>query len=223
MQFKADTYINIHSHRKPQLSNEFIIRNAYLKLNLEKINQLPYMVSVGLHPWNLHQMTVNECADKLIELATHEKVLAIGEIGLDKLINTPLTTQLHYFEAQLNIARALQKPVILHAVKSLNEFIPYLKKGTVPFVFHHFLGNAQQAKELLKFNTVYLSFGKNVWNEKTIQTIKEVPLNRIFLETDTTSTTTINQVYEQVSSIKEVSLEEIQKEIQLNFQQVFKI
>ncbi|MES2560994.1 MAG: TatD family hydrolase [Bacteroidota bacterium] len=213
---QADSFINIHTHHKPKLAEEFVIRNAYLRLSPDQIQNLPYHVSAGLHPWHLHQMTVNECSDRLIDIASSEKVLAIGEIGIDRAIATPIQTQLSYFDAQLNVARALQKPVIIHAVRSYSDLIPFLKKTKVPFIFHQFQGNEQQAKELLKYNT-YLSFGKNLFEPKSEQTFKTTPLENIFLETDTAAHIHIADIYRKAAELKELHIDELKSIVFHNF------
>jgi TatD DNase family protein len=135
---------------------------------------LKYPVSAGLHPWHLSQMTLNECMDKLVELATLPNTLCIGEIGIDKAIETPLAKQLEYLTAQFTIAKAVQKPLIIHAVRSYSDFVPFLKKTKIPFIFHQFQGNEQQAKELLKYN-VKLSFGKNLFEPKSAEVFSRLP------------------------------------------------
>lgn len=214
-----ESFINIHTHHKPRLPEEFVIRNAYLKLHTEQIQNLPYTVSVGLHPWHLVQMTVNECADRLIEIASSNKVLAIGEIGIDRAIDIPVTTQTAYFDAQLNVARALQKPIIIHAVRSYGDIIPFLKKTKVPFIFHQFQGNEQQAKELLKYNA-FLSFGKNLFEPKSEQTFKALPLESIFLETDTAHHLHIADIYRKAAELKQLHIDELKSILFNNFAQL---
>ncbi|MES2779042.1 MAG: TatD family hydrolase, partial [Bacteroidota bacterium] len=205
---QADSFINIHTHHKPKLKEEFALRNAYLCLTSDQILNLPYAVSAGLHPWHLHQMTVNECSDRLIEIASSDKVLAIGEIGIDRAIDIPVNIQLNYFDTQLNVARALQKPVIIHAVRSYSDLMPFLKKTKVPFIFHQFQGNEQQARELLKYNA-YLSFGKNLFEPKSEQTFKNIPVENIFLETDTAHHIHIADIYRKAAELKELDIDEL--------------
>lgn len=201
MLLNEQNYINTHTHFKPGLPDEFIIRNGYLALTSKQVGTLGYHVSAGLHPWYLNRMSVNECGDKLIELASSPYVLAIGEIGIDKAIATPLKTQLDYFDAQLNIARAFQKPVIIHAVKSYNDLMPFLKKSRVPFIFHGFAGNEQQAKELLKYNCK-LSFGRSVFEEKGQRVLSSIPHDAFLLETDAMPALRIKDVYKKAAEIK---------------------
>lgn len=198
---RQDSLINIHSHRQPALPGEFVIRNAYMKLSAEQITELPYPVSAGLHPWHLGTMTVNECMDRLIGLATLPNVLAIGETGIDKAIDTPVARQLEYFDAQLTVAKAVQKPLIIHAVRSYSDFVPFLKKTKVPFIFHQFQGNEQQAKELLKYN-VRLSFGKNLFEPKQADVFSKLPAGAFLLESDTASHMHIGDVYNRAAEIK---------------------
>ena len=93
-------YINIHSHRKPQIENEFVVRNAFLRTNVSSLVQLPYALSVGLHPWHIQSVNSTQLTDILIEQATLRNVLAIGEIGLDKAIEIPMVDQVKVFEVQ---------------------------------------------------------------------------------------------------------------------------
>jgi TatD DNase family protein len=215
-----ESFINIHSHHKPKVAGEFVIRNAYLPLRQDIVNNLPYATSAGLHPWFIQKMTVNDCSDRLIEIATSDKVLAIGEIGIDRAIEIPVQTQLSYFETQVNIARALQKPVIIHAVRSYSDIIPFLKKSKVPFIFHQFSGNTQQANELIKYNA-YLSFGKNLFEPKSETAFQNIPLSNIFLESDTAHTLNISDIYNKAAELKLLSLDELKSAVFHNFVAVF--
>lgn len=204
----SDSFINIHTHHKPRLENEFVIRNAFMKLSTEQIEKLNYAVSVGLHPWHLHQMTVNECMDQLVELATLPNVLAIGETGIDKAIEIPVSKQIEYFDVQLTVAKAVQKPLIIHAVRSYTEFVPFLKKTKLPFIFHQFQGNEQQAKELLKYN-VKLSFGKNLFEPKSTEVFAKLPNEAFLLETDTTHAIHIGDIYNKAAEIKGLEMDKL--------------
>jgi TatD DNase family protein len=205
---EPDSFINIHSHHKPKLDHEFVIRNAYMRLTAEQIEALNYPVSAGLHPWHLNRMKVNECMDQLIELATLPNVLAIGEIGIDKAIDTPLLKQIEYFDAQFTVAKAVQKPLIIHAVRSYTDFVPFLKKTKLPFIFHQFQGNEQQAKELLKYD-VKLSFGKNLFEPKSSEVFAKLPNDAFLLETDTAHAIHIGDIYTKAAELKGLEVDEL--------------
>ena len=216
-----DSFINIHAHKKPVAQNEFVIRNAFLALDAFGAGQLPYAVSVGLHPWYLHKKNVEECVNKLTGIGSLPTVFAIGEIGIDRAIDTPLNKQIEYFEAQLFVAEQLNKPVIIHAVRSYPDFIPYLKKNKVPFIFHGFNGNKQQAAELLKYNCK-LSFGKNLLSEKSAEVLKWIPRDAFFLETDT-SHINISTVYDAAGNILGLEQAVLKEQLFYTFAQIFHV
>lgn len=197
-----------------------MIRNAFLSSNVASLVQLPYAISAGLHPWHIRNVNTIQLTDMLIEQATLRNVLAIGEIGLDKAIDVPMIDQVKVFEAQFQVARALQKPVILHTVRAYNEMIPYLKKTKVPFIFHGFSGNAQQAKELIKHGAV-LSFGKGLWQEKVSEALLNCPADSFLLETDA-APIPIDKIYEEAARIKGVELSYIKLELFNTFARLFK-
>lgn len=158
------------------------------------------MTSVGLHPWFVRRYPVQVCTDLLIERITLKPVFAIGEIGIDRSVDIPIQEQLKYFEAQLNIARAVQKPIILHAVRSYSDFVPYLKKVKVSFIFHGFSGNIQQANELIKFGAI-LSFGKGLWHDKQAKVFQHLPEGTFLLETDN-APIQIDEVYKRAAALR---------------------
>jgi TatD DNase family protein len=148
--------------------------------------------AVGIHPHDAKDVTAQTITE-LEELAHNEKVVAIGETGLDFHYDfSPRQDQRRVFEAQLEIARELNLPVIIHCREAFDETIDILErfislKGRLRgVVFHCFSGSAQQASIVLEHG-FYISFTgvvtfKNA--EKTRQAAKIVPLDRLMLETD---------------------------------------
>jgi TatD DNase family protein len=149
-------------------------------------------VAVGIHPHDAKDVTAETVAE-LKDLARTEKVVAVGETGLDFHYNfSPRQNQRRVFEAQLEIARELNLPVVIHCREAFDETIDILEqfiglKGRLKgVVFHCFSGSAQQARIVLD-QGFYISFTgvvtfKNA--EKARQTAKIVPLERLMLETD---------------------------------------
>lgn len=211
--------INIHTHRKP-FRDEIIIRNGYLALNKEQIQRLPYFVSLGLHPWKVNE-GFEENIKGLYELLSLENVIALGEIGIDRAIKTPIPLQIKAFEAQLEIAQALQKPIIIHAVRTYSMFVPFAKKTTVPFIFHQFMGNEVELKQLFA-SPCYFSFGRNLWQNhaNSFQNFHTLPLERIFLETDTLPFS-IERIYLRAAQIKRLEVTQVEQTTKANFEKVF--
>lgn len=221
-QMEIIPFINIHSHRKPLFPTEKVIRNAYTNLTEYQLDKIAYPVSVGIHPWFVKKETLTEELEKLATLSPHHKVWAVGESGLDKFISIPFSLQKEAFENQLVIAEKLRKPMIIHAVKTYSEFIPYLKKANIPFIFHFFMGNETEANALLKYENVYLSFGKNFFisHQKSLAVFGKMPLSRVFLETDTMPIS-IEKVYEKAAELRKMEVAALKSQIFANFTTIF--
>lgn len=203
--------INIHTHH---------FQNQGIEIINKEDNPNTYdLFSYGIHPWN---------ADKWIELATHfltettnGNCLAIGEIGLDKLKGPSIQDQINVFKAQIAISEQLQLPVIIHCVKAWNE-IKQLKQQLKPqqvWIYHGF-EKAVLVEDVVN-STTYLSFGAAILtNLKLQEALLKVPLNQLFLETDTADCSILT-LYELVSKLKNIPLQELEISIEQNFKRVF--
>lgn len=191
-------YYNIHTHKFSD--NEEIVElvNQYPD---EVDSNLPFF-SVGIHPWYLDENQLGEQLE-LIEKYVHlSNCKAIGECGLDKRIETSIEIQKKVFIPQLLLAEKYKKPVVLHCVAAYQELIEIKKELnlTVSLIIHGFSKNKQVAQSLLN-NGFYLSFGKYLLlNPDLGEVLKTVPLDRLFLETDTMEQT-IFDVYSKAESI----------------------
>ncbi|MBK9321701.1 MAG: TatD family hydrolase [Bdellovibrionaceae bacterium] len=147
----------------------------------------------GLHPYwvaDHNEQTCEEALDALAPLLP--QALGLGETGLDfrpHLVKDSRERQLGIFEAQLELAEASQKPVVLHIVQAHEEALRVLDVWGVPqakgFV-HSFNGSWRKAQDFLS-RGLYLSVGGPVvWpqNEKLHQVIFEMPLEFLLIETD---------------------------------------
>lgn len=151
-------------------------------------------LAVGLHPWWIPQQgsvgaTLAELERRLERLAA----VAVGECGLDaKRPGVPLADQLPFFEAQLELARARDLPVILHQVGARTEFLRAIERGgqlRCGGVVHGFSGDASWASALVG-RGLYLGFGQSALaarRERLRAVWLEVPLDRVLLETDAPS------------------------------------
>jgi TatD DNase family protein len=148
--------------------------------------------AVGIHPHDAKDVTARTMAE-LKELAQSEKVVAIGEMGLDFHYNfSKQPDQKRVFAGQLEIAREVNLPVIVHCREAFDETMDILEqsirlKGPLrAVVFHCFSGSAEQAKTVLDHG-FYISFTGVVTfkNADEIRRAAEiVPTDRLMLETD---------------------------------------
>ncbi|PKH69110.1 hydrolase TatD [Flavobacterium sp. ALD4] len=212
-------FFNFHTHSYTNQPNVLELVNQYPQ---EFDASIPFY-SIGIHPWHIVEGRV-ESDLEIIENKLQEKnCLAIGECGLDKRIELPIDLQQAVFEKQLLLAQKHNKPVVIHCVAAFQEVIAIKKKLniTVPMIIHGFSKNEQTAKQLLD-NGFFISFGKYLLRNPELESVfKSVPDDRFFLETDTVEEN-IDVVYALAAKYKDVNLEEIQKQINSNFQAVFK-
>lgn len=140
--------------------------------------------AVGFHPENLPENP--EDLQKLIPLLSHEKVVALGEIGLDYYWDIPKKPQLEFFEQQLIIANEHNLPVIVHDREAHGDTLEILKKHKPKGVLHCFSGSVETAKEILNLG-MYIGVGgvvtfKNA--RKTVELAEMLPSDKLLLETD---------------------------------------
>jgi len=150
--------------------------------------------AVGIHPTSAKGFDIT-MAETFRGLAEREKVVAIGEVGLDyyQLERRPdevpsAREQQLVFEQFCSLAVDLHLPVIVHARGAYEDALAivegYIK--SVPFIFHSFDGNASQAAAILEVGA-YIGLNNMISypkNEELRQIVKELPLDRILLETD---------------------------------------
>lgn len=142
--------------------------------------------AVGVHPEDLYDGE-DFNPDKLLPLITHPKTVAIGEIGIDYHWDThPAEVQKMWFEAQLDFAKQVDLPVVVHDREAHNDTLEILKKHKPKGVLHCFSGSNEMAKEVLKLG-MYIGVGgvitfKNA--RKLVEVVADLPLDRLLLETD---------------------------------------
>lgn len=144
--------------------------------------------AVGIHPHEVKEIVAGTF-DTLRTLARQEKVVAIGEIGLDFFYDhSPQEVQLRCFAEQLDLALELDLPVIIHDREAHAETLQILRrgKGRLRGVLHCFSGDQQMARECLKMG-LHLSVAGPVTYKKADQlraVAREIPAERLLIETD---------------------------------------
>lgn len=159
--------------------------------------------AVGFHPYFLADYQPKQMAQLKQCLTGNSQVIAVGECGLDKMIDVPFTLQLEVLEQQLLLAKQMKLPVILHCRKAHNELIVLLKKIGLPRggVIHAFSGSEALANSYIKMGFKIGVGGVITYPraQKTRNTIAKLPLNCILLETDAPDM----PIYQQKGQINE--------------------
>jgi len=206
-------YFDVHTHKHVNQKNITAIISSSLAED-------EGFYSIGIHPWDVDK-ALNEQLNFVDSLAYKPNVLAIGEIGLDKICNTEFGKQKEFFIEQLRIAQKHVKPVVVHCVKAYEEILDLTKDFELPVIIHGFNKGYELAKQLTD-RGYFLSFGKSILDEssKSVTAFKEMRLNRIFLETDEAEVP-IEDIYERAAKIKGIELKVISEQIENNFRKVF--
>ena len=143
--------------------------------------------SVGVHPLDVENMMT---ADELIVAADHDKVVAIGETGLDYYYSKDSREiQLESLTMHLQVAKKLALPVVIHTRDAQQDTLDLLRRDVCPShtgVLHCFTESWDMAKKALDLG-FYISFSGIVTfkNAKELQEVaKKVPLDRMLVETD---------------------------------------
>ncbi len=155
---------------------------------LELAHRYPHLwAAVGIHPGEAADAKPEDLAI-LEQLATDEKAVAIGEIGLDYHYDDacPRDVQQYWFRSQLELANKLELPVVVHDREAHEDTLRYLQEYRPRGVVHCFSGSVEMAREILKLG-LYIGLGgvvtfKNA--RKTVEVAAMLPLDRLLLETD---------------------------------------
>ena len=164
--------------------------SAWLPL-LELKQRYGFSIALGVHPW-WASLAELDALSGLEALAALPQVGAIGEIGLDFALDAQsFAIQRQCFEAQLQLAEKLKKPVILHHRKSQNELLQVLKQQgfSQGGILHAFSGSFAQGKAFIDMG-FKLGIGGTITYqraEKTRKAVKQFPLTALVLETDSPS------------------------------------
>ena len=195
--------------------------------------------SVGVHPHDARTLD-DETHDRLEELIGHDKVIAVGEIGLDYYRDlSPRKVQRAAFRRQLELAVEHGLPVVIHTRKALDEaveimrdYAPRLTGG----VFHCFEGDTDSVDGVFDLGLI-ISVGGVVTfkNSQMSRVAAAVPLEKMILETDapfltpvpfrgkTNSPAYVRYVYEKVAELKEIPVAEVERIVDRTCRKLFRL
>jgi len=204
-------------------------------------NKYPFIfAAVGVHPHEVSQLT-EESITAIEALAKEEKVVAIGEIGLDYYYDySQRELQKHWFRKQLQLAKRIKLPVIIHDRDAHGDCMQIVKEediSQIGGVFHCYSGSWEMARQLLDMG-VYISVAGPVTfnnNVKTVEVVQKAPLDKLLIETDSPYLTPVphrgkrndsayvRYVAEKIAQIKNISVEQVAKQTLDNAKRLFNI
>lgn len=193
--------------------------------------------ALGIHPENANEFNddvLNEIRDKI---EANKKIIAVGEIGLDYYWdeNPPREVQKEVFRKHMELARQLKLPVVIHDRNAHEDTLNIIKEfPEVTGTIHCFSGSVEFAKECLKLGyyigiTGVITF-KN--SKKLAKVVKEVPLDRLLVETDCpymapepnrgkrNKSDYIEFIIEKIAEIKEIDPKQLNIQLNENFKRL---
>lgn len=207
-------YFDIHTHSVGKFPASEIV-----SLNVDSGFIAPGITyaSVGIHPWFLSEVKADQQWNLLQELVKDKRVIALGEVGLDKLKGPSLEFQETVLRKEIALSEEENLPLVIHCVRAFNELLQLHKelKPKQPWVIHGFRGKKEVAEMLLKAG-FYLSFGDSFQDTA----LCAVPLNRLFIETDE-SDKNIERLYQRIADVRGEALEVLVEGIRKNVESVF--
>jgi TatD DNase family protein len=143
--------------------------------------------SIGIHPNYTHEADLADLP-RLREIQSDPGVVALGEMGLDYFHSyAPRARQLQFFESQMQLARELNRPVVIHSREATDDTLAVMRDFPgVRAVFHCFTGSPNEARKILDAGyflgfTGAITFKKN---DLLREAVALTPLDRMLVETD---------------------------------------
>lgn len=196
--------------------------------------------SVGVHPSDAGELTESDM-DTLKEYAKHKKIKAVGEIGLDYYYDdVPKNVQKEWFARQIELAKELKLPVIIHdreAHKDTMDILRACHAEKVGGILHCFSGSREMAREVLDLG-MYIAFGGTVTFKNAVRPVEVasyVPLESMVLETDCPYLTPVPCrgkkncslylpiIAEKIATLRSISVKEVEEITMINGMKCFDI
>ncbi len=221
-------FIDFHTHEQkvaPKTLSVISVEFTELKnLSLKNLNHRFF--SAGMHPWLLPANTKSLKKDlqALREILLRSRVIALGEIGLDRLRGPAPGVQKAYFTEALKLAKELNKPLIIHCVRCYPELLS-IKKQFAPdlnMLIHGYNGNIETLKQLLKHDC-YVSLGAAALKREDVcRYVRQKPdyLHQICLETDD-SGINISDIFIRAAKVFETDIQKLTRIMKINFISLF--
>jgi TatD DNase family protein len=193
---------------------------------------------IGFHPQDAIKWD-DDYYQQLKILAQKDCVVAIGEIGLDYYWDTtPKEKQFEVLKLQIELAKEINLPLIIHTRESLDDTLQFLKDndaGKVGGIFHCFSGDSKFARKCIDLG-FYISFAGNITfkNAQNLRdVVQDIPLENILIETDSPYLTPVpyrgkrnepahvQYVAKLIAEIKQISVEQVAEQTTANAMKVF--
>ncbi len=220
----SSLFIDIHSHHFSNRTDVISLRSVDVNEYLKQSNPINLSFTIGLHPWYITKESCSDNLSILEKIIIEKSIYAIGECGLDKLIDVDYNLQIELFKSQILLSEKYKLPIIIHQVKSHEEILKIKREmnPAQPWIIHGTRMKWSITNELLNAG-MYLSFGHHLIKSEPhlFETLLQTPKDKIFLETDNCSIA-IDDIFAAAAEIKSIELATFKEIVYQNFKTVFK-
>lgn len=190
--------------------------------------------TVGVHPHDVGELETKDL-ELLRALGQNNKIVAIGEIGLDYFKSaTPKNLQIKWFKAQLDLAKELDLPVVIHCRDAHQDVKKILQEKEInKGIIHCFSGNLDDANFYINLGFCISFTGIITYTDEYDEVIKNISLSNILVETDCpflaptpmrgrrNEPSFVRYVAQKIANIQNISIKEVEKETTANAKKLF--
>jgi TatD DNase family protein len=196
--------------------------------------------AIGIHPWNVQTLTVDELQrtlDLIEEKKNCKALVAIGEVGLDVKYMKIWDRQLEVFDGMLRLAEKLDLPVIIHSRGTTAQIVKMLPSYKLKGVLLHWFSSPISALAKAVENGYYITEGPpTAYSNGIREVVRRVPLTNLLTETDgpvrfykkpfggkRTTPTFIPIVVNAIAEIKKLDVTDVAEQVIKNFEEFFRV
>lgn len=220
------------------VSNSMNLKTSIESLKLAEKYEGTIYAALGIHPWNVQELTDEEL-QKMVNLISEHKtsraVVAIGEVGLDAKYQKVWAKQLKVFDEMLRLAEKFNLPAIIHSRGTTAQIVDMLPSYHLKKVLLHWFSNPISALRKAIENGYYITEGPpTVYSNGIQDVVKRTPLENLLTETDgpvryfkqpfngqKTTPAFIPAVVEAIAKVKGLGVNEVAEQIAKNFMEFF--
>lgn len=214
--FTSDLFIDFHTHRARHGQRADVLEVVSSHLGDGKTGEL---YTLGSHPWLTPGLLAEEQLRAIEDALLHDAhCIALGECGLDKFKGPAMSVQIAILEQLLDIADRLERSVVIHCVRAYDPLLKIKKNFSSirHWAIHGYARHDVLARSLVD-QGFYLSLSPET-NSRTglLATLQTMPLDRLFLETDSAPAQDIIEVYNFTAELRGMDVAELKANISEN-------
>lgn len=219
--FPDNQFLDFHTHSPRYTDRKDVMEIVSIHLGKDRPHQY---FTIGMHPWWTEQPISSTERQQLERLLGDPFCLGMGEMGLDNLKGPVITMQMEVFRSLLRVAQDLDRPVVIHCVRAVDQLVKIRKEfpSIRRWCIHGYGRHAILAKQLID-QGFYLSLMPGLPPTKCEELFRVLPSDRWFLETDSMPNVSIEEIYLQAAKILGIGIPELCQQMNSNARTFFEV